>query len=478
MDRILACLAAVHAWLAIEANLNIAGFALAVLCAVGAGAWALFTWVAARREKPNQSITIVTGYTIEQHEERLARREAEIRAELVSAHDADRTALLAQLDEVRRQSADAEASYTTRVAELERSMLQLGKLGDGIPRFRLDAAREALATGDDSAADAIFAEVEAMEAAAISRAAEAAFARGRIADADIRWSDAADYYARAARLAPTYDHLHAARVAAWRAANYAAALRFGEDLLAVAKAESGDDSQAYATALNGHALSLHAIGRFSEAEPLFRQALAIGEKTLGTWHPVYVGRLNNLAELLRETGRPAEAEPLFRQALAIDEKTLGTGHPVYATRLNNLAGLLQETGRPAEVESLFRQALAIDEKTLGTEHPTYAIHLNNLAGLLQETGRLAEAEPLFRQALAIDEKTLGTGHPTYAIHLNNLATLLRDMGRPAEAKPLFRQALAILVAVYGEDHPSTRIVAANLAALGPDEAGGGVGTPP
>lgn len=47
---------------------------------------------------------------------------------------------------------------------------------------------------------------------------------------------------------------------------------------------------------------MHEVGRFAEAEPLYRQTLAIGEKTLGTEHPAYATRLNNLAELLRETG--------------------------------------------------------------------------------------------------------------------------------------------------------------------------------
>ena len=51
--------------------------------------------------------------------------------------------------------------------------------------------------------------------------------------------------------------------------------------------------------------------------------------------------LNNLAELLRATNRLAEAEPLYRRALAIDEKSFGPEHPNVATGLNNLAELLQ-----------------------------------------------------------------------------------------------------------------------------------------
>ena len=65
----------------------------------------------------------------------------------------------------------------------------------------------------------------------------------------------------------------------------------------------------------------------AEAEPLYRRALAINEKSLGPEHPDIALNLNNLAELLRATNRLAEAEPLYRRALAIDEKSFGPEHP-------------------------------------------------------------------------------------------------------------------------------------------------------
>ena len=49
--------------------------------------------------------------------------------------------------------------------------------------------------------------------------------------------------------------------------------------------------------------------------------------------------LSNLAELYTGQGRYAEAEPLYKRALAIDEKALGPEHPEVAISLNNLAGL-------------------------------------------------------------------------------------------------------------------------------------------
>src|SRR5262245_46930961 len=61
--------------------------------------------------------------------------------------------------------------------------------------------------------------------------------------------------------------------------------------------------------------------------------------------------LNNLAELYRVQGRYAEAEPLYKRALAISEKALGPDHPNVGIPLSNLALLYQDQGRYAEARA-------------------------------------------------------------------------------------------------------------------------------
>src|SRR5262249_16063197 len=80
-------------------------------------------------------------------------------------------------------------------------------------------------------------------------------------------------------------------------------------------------------------------GRYQEAEPLFKRALAIREKALGPEHPDTAGGLNNLALLFSDQGCYEEAEPLYKRALAIREKVLGPEHPHTPTSLTNLASL-------------------------------------------------------------------------------------------------------------------------------------------
>ena len=108
---------------------------------------------------------VTISSTSEQYEERLARRAAELGAELATAHAGEKAGLVAQLNEVRRQLADVEASWAVRKAELGRAMARLDAVAAGLPQAKLDAALAALDKGETGKADELFAQVQAMEAA-------------------------------------------------------------------------------------------------------------------------------------------------------------------------------------------------------------------------------------------------------------------------------------------------------------------------
>jgi tetratricopeptide (TPR) repeat protein len=60
--------------------------------------------------------------------------------------------------------------------------------------------------------------------------------------------------------------------------------------------------------------------------------------------------LNNLAFLYEKEGRYAEAEPLKKRALAIDEQALGPDNPTVAGMLLNVAEFYEVQGRYDEAE--------------------------------------------------------------------------------------------------------------------------------
>jgi tetratricopeptide (TPR) repeat protein len=68
--------------------------------------------------------------------------------------------------------------------------------------------------------------------------------------------------------------------------------------------------------------------------------------------------------LYRAQGRYDEAEPRFKRALAISEKTLGLDHPDVATSLNNLAVFYEHQGRYAEALLASTRAVNICSKNL------------------------------------------------------------------------------------------------------------------
>jgi tetratricopeptide (TPR) repeat protein len=54
--------------------------------------------------------------------------------------------------------------------------------------------------------------------------------------------------------------------------------------------------------------------RYKEAEPLYRRALEIAEKSLGPEHPYTSQILNNLILFYRKQGKNAEADALEKSA--------------------------------------------------------------------------------------------------------------------------------------------------------------------
>src|ERR1051325_4289956 len=108
-----------------------------------------------------------------------------------------------------------------------------------------------------------------------------------------------------------------------------------------------------AETLSRQAIQLHRDGRYGEAIPFAKEALAIQERVLGIEHPDVAMSLNTLAVLYKNEGHYAEAEPLYKRSLAIWEKALGPEHPDVATSLSNLAAVYQRQNRYSEAELIF-----------------------------------------------------------------------------------------------------------------------------
>ncbi|MBD1874065.1 tetratricopeptide repeat protein [Nodosilinea sp. FACHB-131] len=221
----------------------------------------------------------------------------------------------------------------------------------------------------------------------------------------------------------------------------------------------------FAASLNNLALVYESQGRYSEAEPLYKEGILLEEKLFGKEHPNLARSLNNLAELYRAQGRYNEAEALYQEALALRRQLPDAADSLVASILNNLALLYNLQGRYSEAEPLFQEALALLQKLWGDDHPYTATTFDNLAELYRIQGRYREAEPLFRKALSIAKQLLGEAHPHIATSLNNLAYLYYSSGRFSEAEPLYQEALTLRKQLLGNTHPAVAQSTHNIALL-------------
>jgi tetratricopeptide (TPR) repeat protein len=237
------------------------------------------------------------------------------------------------------------------------------------------------------------------------------------------------------------------------------------DALEMRKRLFTGDHPDVATSLNNLAGLYYNQGKYSEAEPLYLDALEMIKRLFTGDHPYVASSLNNLASLYHNQGRYSEAEPLYLEALEMRKRLFTGDHPDVAQSLNNLASLYDSQGRYSEAEPLYLDALEMTKRLFTSDHPNIATSLNNLAYLYHNQGRYSEAEPLYLEALEMTKRLFIGDHSDVATSLNNLAGLYKSQGRYSEAEPLYLDALEMTKRLFTGDHPDVATSLNNLAVL-------------
>src|SRR6266853_1753141 len=149
--------------------------------------------------------------------------------------------------------------------------------------------------------------------------------------------------------------------------------------------------------LSADARAAHQRGDFTESALLFNRVLSVQVKLLGQANPQVAATLNNLAVLYQDESLYTQAEPLYKQALAIWETTPGADAQV-AGSLSNLAALYRDEHKDVEAEPLYNRALKLLDKIGRSESPEATAVLANLGDIYHSQGKDAEAEPLYGHA--------------------------------------------------------------------------------
>lgn len=205
----------------------------------------------------------------------------------------------------------------------------------------------------------------------------------------------------------------------------------------------------------------HSQGKYNDAEPLYKRALAIRKKILGMDHQDTVQSVNNLGLLYVKQGQFREAEVLLQHALKI-RRMSEPDHPDTAMCETNLGMLYLSQGNFRDAKPLIEQALSTRQKAFGNNHTLTAQSKHNLALLYNRQGKFDEVEPLCQQAIATYEELFGPKYPGIPVVCDNLATLYQNQGKLKDAEQVYKKALALREEVLPHNHPYTAISANNL----------------
>ena len=205
------------------------------------------------------------------------------------------------------------------------------------------------------------------------------------------------------------------------------------EALALRREVFGQDNIGIAVILNDMALYLETRDPVA-ADTLMAQAAELHARLLGQENQTTLTILNNRAGLLRDQGRYLEAEPLYREVLAVRRQFFPDNRVGIAYTLHGLGWVLAETGRAAEAEDHLREMLAmLQDAGDGPTTPRFQVARSTLGRALARQGRYDEAEPLLRESWEWYDGAY-PGSSAAAILRDRLVDLYTAAGRPDEAR--------------------------------------------
>ncbi len=192
-----------------------------------------------------------------------------------------------------------------------------------------------------------------------------------------------------------------------------------------------------------------------------RASLQLARELRGPRHREAIDANRQLAALYVDLGRFSEAETIFLDALGWMRTRLDPMHPDMARAYNSLAITAWERGDTARALQYQRRAI---EAWRATPHEGQSSGgLFNMAMILASIGENAQALELLDEAGAMRLRQYGATHPLVGDNERLRGEVLDALGRTAEAEAALRNAVRLTRAGYGDAHSHTRQALISLA---------------
>jgi len=200
-----------------------------------------------------------------------------------------------------------------------------------------------------------------------------------------------------------------------------------------------------------------AQGRYDQAEPILRAALAEDIHFYGDDSGETVEAASALGNVLGRKGNTAEAGALFRRNIEIERKLMQRGYldtRAMAYTLGDYGGLLDQMA-DKDAESYLREGLQYARQLTGKDHVIAAMLYNDLGDVAYRKGDMNEAERMGRAAIDEYRQAPEGKYVEMATTLSNLGAVLIREGKYDDAEPFVHEGLELRQKLLGNAHPDT-----------------------
>jgi tetratricopeptide (TPR) repeat protein len=236
-------------------------------------------------------------------------------------------------------------------------------------------------------------------------------------------------------------------------------------LEALLRKKWGDSHPDTLDIMEGLGITYHGLGRFTEAEKVWREILRRRKELFGETHQSTLRVTRNLASVHNSQGRHSEAEELLSMVLSALKKALGDTHPDTLSSHAALAATYYAQGDYDKAEQICVQILKQRQQLYGEAHPDTIHSHANLASTYYAQGYYDKAEQIQVQILKQRQQLYGDTHPDTIYSRAQLAIIYCAQGRLDEAEQIRVQVLEQRQQLLGEAHPDTISSHEALAAI-------------
>ncbi|MFG2880504.1 tetratricopeptide repeat protein [Streptomyces sp. NPDC048337] len=221
--------------------------------------------------------------------------------------------------------------------------------------------------------------------------------------------------------------------------------------------------------------ALHRTGDYLGAWETAHAAVALTEESLGTEHRLVLAVRSRAGRALFRLGRYSEAESLFRGVHQTQQRLFGAGDPDTLDSSHGLQLVWANLGRREEALALLRSTVRGRQEVLGPSHPLSLRSRSSLLALLT-AAELASEEG--RELLSLPSECvrhLGPDHTVTVGSRHNYAWAMYVLGNFEAADESIRKAVDGYRRRFGPDYPialaAQQLFARTQSALGHRESG-------